>query len=353
MADLLAKRKSAITCPQKGSEVEGKVTEMGRDRVVINIGGKFQGVIAGKALIEGREILKTVKVGDTLKGQVIVSETRDGYCVVSLKKSVNRQKWSELSKSFEQKNPVSVLVKSINSSGLLFELNGIFGFVPTSQFGHEFAQSAQSTIGKKIEVVIIDLDESNRKVVASEKMVSEKEAMEAILSAVGKIKIGDVYEGIISSISDFGVFVTIQVKDGKTVVPVDGLAHISELSWEKIGKPSDSFGVGDKVKVKVMDVRGTKISLSVKQTLADPWTKALGKYEKGKKYEGTVVKHTDFGIFVALEPGVEGLIHITKIPHNQTYERGVKIDVEIEEIDEQTKKIALNPVLTSKPIGYK
>jgi len=94
MADLLAKRKTAITCPQKGSEVEGKVTEMGRDRVVINIGGKFQGVIAGKALIEGREILKTVKVGDTLKGQVIVSETRDGYCVVSLKKSVNRQKWN-------------------------------------------------------------------------------------------------------------------------------------------------------------------------------------------------------------------------------------------------------------------
>ena len=353
MADLMAKNKTTVICPQKGSEVEGKVVEISHDRVVMNIGGKFQGMIAGKALIEAREIIKTVKVGDTLSGQVIVSETRDGYCVVSLKRSVNRQKWDELSKAFEQKTPVSVMVKSINTSGLLFDVNGIFGFVPTSQFGRDFATGVNSLVGKKILVVIIDLDEGTRKVVASEKMVSEKEEMEKILRAVGKIKTGEIYEGVISSISDFGVFVTLAIKNGSETVSVDGLAHISELSWEKVGRPSDSFEAGDKVKVKVLEVHGNKISLSIKQTLADPWTQALSKYQKGEKYEGTVVKHTDFGIFVALEAGVEGLIHMTKIPHNQTYERGTKIDVEIEEIDEQTKKIALNPVLTSKPIGYK
>jgi small subunit ribosomal protein S1 len=134
---------------------------------------------------------------------------------------------------------------------------------------------------------------------------------------------------------------------------LEGLVHISELSWDKIGKPEEIVSVGDNVKVKVIGKKNGKLALSIKQTQKDPWEEAEKRYPKDKKVEGKVVRVSDFGMFVSLEPGVEGLVHITKIPPTKKFEVGDDVNVVIEEIDSKAKKLSLGLVLTAKPVGYK
>ena len=193
--------------------------------------------------------------------------------------------------------------------------------------------------------------------VLSEKEVSEAEEIGMQRDAMKEISDGQEFEGEVMTIYDFGAFIKIDAPIGKgkksKTVPLEGLVHISELSFAKVDKPEDVVKVGDKVKVKVIGKRNNKLALSIKQMKDDPWMDVNKKYAKDKKVEGKVVKVSDFGVFVSLEPGIEGLIHITKIPPTHKINVGDEAKCIIEEVNVKDKRIALGLVLTSVPMGYK
>jgi small subunit ribosomal protein S1 len=329
--------------------VPGKITYIDNKKVLLDIGGKTEGLVTEKAFKLAEDYIKTLKVGDTVEGVVLVSETRDGYTILSLKQAAEKLAWVKIEKLFEDGTPVKVEAKAVNAAGVLVELDGITGFIPTSQLGRNIDRKPENLVGHKFEAKIIDFDKEVNKIVLSEKEVSEAEELGKYRDAMKDIKDGEEFDGVVSSVFDFGAFVKFDANKAE----LEGLVHISELSWDKVQNASDVIKVGDKVKVKVVGKRNDKLALSIKQTLKDPWTEADKKYPKDTKAEGKVVRISDFGMFVSVEPGVEGLVHITKIPPTQKYEVGDDVNVTVEEIDSKAKKMSLGLVLSVKPIGYK
>jgi ribosomal protein S1 len=195
----------------------------------------------------------------------------------------------------------------------------------------------------------MEVDKLNRKVVLSEKEVSEAGDIALAKKALKDLKEGDIYSGEVTTIAPFGAFVKIKV--GKATL--EGLVHVSEISYKKVGLPSDVLSVGDKVEVKVLASHVGKLALSMKQALKDPWLDVEKKYKADDKITGRVTRISDFGVFVELEPGIEGLIHITKIPPTQKISLNDEVKCVVEEVNTKDKRIALGLVLTSIPLGYK
>lgn len=353
MAELLASAKNKITRFTIGDKVEGTVLEITSKALVLDIGGKSEGIVAEKAFLEARDFIRNLKVGDKVRGEVIVSETPDGFTIISLRNSAKDFIWEKINASYEGGNPISVQIVNVNPTGLIADVHGLSGFIPTSQIGKDLSKNLGNLQGKNVDAVIIDVDRDSNKIVLSERAVSEKDQVEAEKKAMGKIKEGELFEGTVTTVSDFGVFVKIHAGKEKDGADLEGLVHISELSWEKVGKPSDIFSIGDKVKVKVMEKRNGKLALSIKDAKEDPWMKIEEKYKAEMHLKGRVVKMSDFGAFVELEPGIEGLIHMTKIPPATKLKVGDEISCTIEEVNAKEKRISLGLVLSSKPLGYK
>lgn len=324
-------------------------------RVVIDIGGKNEGLVAEKSYKESEKFINTLKVGDEVEGIVIVSQTPEGYTVLTLRPSAQKKVWEKVEKSYDDDLPIEVEAKSLNNAGVIVQVGALTGFIPSSQFGKEAAEKLKDIVGEKFEAQVIDFDKTIGKVILSEKEVSEKEQMENARKALDFIKEDEEFEGEVTTIYDFGCFVQIKapIAKGKKNVPLEGLVHISEMSWDKVDNPEDVVKVGEKVSVKVIGKKKGKLALSMKQRKTDPWDEISKKFKKEDRLTGKVMKMTDFGVFVQLEPGVEGLIHVTKIPPGKSFAKGEEAEVYIEEIDEKEKKISLGPVLTAKPIGYK
>jgi len=351
MDELLAAHGDKTAGLAKGQEITGMVREITSKSVIIDIDGKSEGLVAERAFKEAKEYIKTLKIGDTVKAKVLVPETSDGYTILSLRDSAQKSTWEKLESSMKNSEPVSVFVKSSSRSGLSVEYLGMHGFVPGSQLGSEVVKKIDKLVGRNLDVVVIDYIKDTRKVIFSEKLVSEKDEIDRIKKAIAALKVGDKYPGKITTVENFGVFVEINV--GKAKTKVEGLVHVSELSWAKIDKPRDSFSQDDEIEVKVIGKDGGKLALSAKQAEKDPWETKAKKYVKDGKYKGKIVKRSDFGTFVELEPGIEGLIHMTKIPPGTKLDKGDEINVYIEDIDQKSRKISLGIVLTAKPMGYK
>ena len=350
-----------------GDMIEGVILEITSKRVVFDIGGKSEGMVAEKAFKEAENFIKTLKVGDKLQAKVLVPETQEGFTILSLRQASSDASWKKLEKLKNDAIPVKCFIRVVNPSGLIVDFDGFSGFITKSQLGKEILKETQNLVGTKIEAVVIDLDRKSNKIILSEKEVSEKEQLEFVKKALKVIKEGDIFVGEVTSVYDFGCFVKICVplskkkKDplaGRQVF-LEGLVHISELSWDKIDRPSNLVSQGDKVKVKVIGKlespgrQAGKLALSIKQAQKDPWQNIEKKYKKDGKVSGKVVKISGFGTFVSLEPGVEGLIHITKIPPGKKLIIGEKVNVYIEEVDKKSRRISLGLVLTEKPVGYK
>jgi ribosomal protein S1 len=336
-----------------GQRITGKIVEITSKKVLLDIGSKTEGVVAEKAFDEAKSFVKDLKVGDEVEVSVLITETPDGYTVLSLRRAAQNSIWKKLEETKKDKKPIIVLGKAVNPSGVIVDVMGINGFIPGSQVGKEVGKDTSILIGKNFKVQIIDLNRASNKVVLSEKAVSEAEDIELIRKALEKITEGKIYDGVVTTVSDFGVFVQIIEKSKEKTTPVEGLVHISEISWDKVDKPSDVLKEGDKVKVKAIGKKGGRLSLSMKHAQKDPWESAEKKYKKDNKVKGKVVRLSDFGVFVQLEPGIEGLIHLTKIPPGKRYERGQEVNCYIEEANISSRKISLGLVLTAKPVGYK
>ena len=361
MEELLALYGSGGSSLKRGDKVKGKIIAKESKRLVLDIGAKGEGIVAEKAYQESKDYIKELKVGDEVTASVIVGETPDGYTILSLRNAMADSAWKKLEEAREAKKPVAVLGNSHSTSGLTVEVEGLYGFVPTTQLGKEASKNPQSLVGKNFKVLVIDLNRSENKIILSEKEVSEAEDLKEVRFAYEKIKEGEIYEGKVTTVSNFGCFIEIEVAiDKKKIAKVEGLVHISEISWSKITSVADNVTEGEKVKVKVISKNeplqkggASRLALSIKQAKGDPWKNAAKKYKKDDKVKGSVVRLSDFGAFVELEEGVEGLIHITKIPPGQKLEVGKSIDVYIEDIDPDTRKLSLGVVLTTKPVGYK
>jgi small subunit ribosomal protein S1 len=357
MEALLAKYGSDVKSYKTGDKVKGKILRIDDDRVILDINAKSEGLVAEKAFKEAHEFIKSLKVGDEVEARVLVPETQEGFTILSLRAATQDANWAVVEESYQSGQEISVIIRGVTNAGLTADVNGMTGFLPLSQVGKALIPEVQNLVGETIVVKIFDIDREKHRVILSEKEVSEKAELAQMREAMEQINIGDVYEGEVVSISDFGCFVKLPVilekgKKGEEVA-VEGLVHVSQLSWSKVGNPSEIVSVGDTVKVLVIEKRDGKLALSMKQAQDDPWSLAAGKYPVETRATGMVTKVSDYGVFVQLEAGIEGLIHMTKIPPGHKYEVGNEVNVYVEEIDVEAKKISLGLVLTSKPLGYK
>lgn len=348
MADLLKKYGSKVKGFTRGEKIEAKLVEVNKKSALFDIGGKSEGVLIDDYFSEARDYLKTLKIGDSVRALVMDPETSEGNVILSLRHAAADSLWDKLHEAQSKEIILNVNVKNANQSGISIDYEGISGFIPSSQLSRNVLENIDNITGS-LKVKVIEVDKSRKKVVFSERAVSEAKEIEEANKTLNAIKVSKIYNGVITTITSFGIFVKIKVEKKE----IEGLVHISELSWDKIDKPTDSFKVGQKVDVKVLGVRDGKIALSIKQALEDPWDNINKKFKVEDRIKGTVVKNSDFGTFVRLAPGIEGLIHITKIPPATRLVVGDEVNCYIEEIDERNKKISLGLVLTSKPVAYK
>lgn len=353
MEELLAKYGQSSKTFSKGDKVKGKVIEKRAKSLVVDIGGKSEGLVAEKAFQEARTFINKLEVGDEIEASVLVPETPDGYTILSLRESAGDATWKKLEDAKKEDKAIKVTVRKVLSSGLMVEYQNMTAFIPKSQLGKEVSKKLDNLVDKKLKVGIIELDRDKNRIVLSEKEISEGEDIRLKKKAIKAFEEGDVLDGKVTTVADFGCFVEVEKKVEGKKIKVEGLVHISELSWDKVDKPQEVVSVGDKVKVKVIGLREGKLALSMKQAEKDPWDDVEKKYKPESKVKGKVVKVSDFGVFVQLEPGIEGLIHITKIPPDKKLKLGDSVNAIIEEIDKRDRKISLGLMLTAKPVGYK
>jgi small subunit ribosomal protein S1 len=352
MAELLAQSGVKIHGFSTGQKIKGKIIAKNSKSLILNVGGKSEGVVTEKAFQEAYDLIKTLKVGDEVTVTVLIPENRDGTVLLSLRQAAQDASWEALENAKAKATPVAVFGKGANTSGVTVEVENVLGFIPGSQLGRDVAKNPEELIGKYFKAIVIEVDKMQNKVVLSEKAVSEAADIKKAKELISKVKEGAVYEGEVTTVANFGCFVRLHLGKGDGAF-VEGLVHISELSWGKVGATSDVVKEGDKVKVKVIAVREDRLSLSIKQALEDPWHDAEKNYKKEAKVVGKITRISDFGVFVQLEPGIEGLVHITQIPPGKRFNEGDEVECYIQEIDVKNKKISLGLVLTSKPIGYK
>jgi small subunit ribosomal protein S1 len=299
--------------PSEGDIVEGPVIALDRARVYIDLFPFGTGIIYGREYLNAREVIKRTNLGDVIAAKVISTDSKDGYIELSLKEARQAIIWADAEIAVKEKKQFEVLVKEANKGGLIIEWQGIPGFLPASQLKAEhyprvldgdkdkILDELRKLVGEKLVVSVISATPKEGKLIFSEKGVDDKEKKELIANYA----VGDVVEGVVTGMVDFGVFV--KLEEG-----LEGLVHISEIDWGLVDDPRHFFKVGDTVKVKIIDIKDGKISLSVKALKENPWTTAANKYNKGDKVEGVIIKFNKHGALASIEEGIAGLVHISE-----------------------------------------
>ena len=383
MADLLASVDYHAPSLKRGQEVEGKVVSATHTEIIIDVGGKSEGIITGRELSASRDIASKLSVGDLVNVNVVYQENDAGQVVLSLRKLSGEKRWEDLALKQKNSEEVEVMVQEANRGGVICEWFGLRGFLPASQLS-KAPSKLDDLVGKNLTVRVIEVDRATNRLIFSQKMPGKKDLGD-LIKLLAKVKIGDKFEGIVTAVLPFGIFVEINLKESKVTKEslrgsgqaneskvkktsdssdssvtsatskLEGLVHISEISWEKIDDPTKIFKVGDSVSVMVIakDTTTGRLNLSIKQLLEDPFEEASKNYAKEQRIKGKISKVTPYGVFVVLSEGIEGLIHISKIPPNVSYNAGEQIECEIEAVDTANRKISLVPIVREKPILYR
>jgi ribosomal protein S1 len=351
MEELLATSGYELTVPKKGETITGLVTTVNRKMVLVDIGAKTEGVVAEREYEFAREYIETLKVGDEIDVYVASDENEKGQILLSLRRAMYDKLWDMLDDYLANETEVQVKAVELNRGGMIVKWQGLRGFVPSSQFGGHVAGNLPSLVGKMIVVKPIEVDREKNRLIFSEKHVSEAAVMQKREEALKSVKVGDTLDGVVTGVLSFGAFVGVKVGE----LTVEGLVHISEISWEKVEDIHKYLKVGDKVQVKVMGVEeGTgKLNLSIKQLQPDPWSRVADKYGAGTTVKGRVSRSAPFGVFVNFEPGVDGLIHVSRLGSFGELTPGEDIEVLVESVDPEHRRMSLGPVLTEVPVGYK
>ncbi len=334
---------ATIVAFDEGDVVSGSVVRIDQDEVLVDIGYKSEGVIPMNELSIRKSVdpHDEVELGEEVDALVLTKEDQDGRLLLSKKRARFEKAWRKIEAAAESGEPVEGTVIEVVKGGLIIDL-GVRGFLPASLVDIRRVQNLDEFLGTKIECKVIELNRSRNNVVLSRRAVLEEERKEVRQQILDRLQPGMVVEGAISNIVDFGAFVDL---DG-----IDGLIHISELSWSHVNHPSEILSIGDVVPVKVLDIDRDRqrISLGLKQTQEDPWQRVIDTYQVGDELEGTVTKVVTFGAFVEIMDGVEGLVHISELAHHhvdnprEIVEPGQDVRVKILEIESERRRLSLS-----------
>lgn len=341
-----------ITDFDDGDLVTGTVVKVERDEVLLDIGYKSEGVIPARELSIRKDAdpSDVVKVGDTIEALVLQKEDKDGRLILSRKRAAYERAWVQIEEKFQKGENVVGEVIEVVKGGLILDI-GLRGFLPASLVDLRRVKDLHAYLGEKLECRIIEMDRNRNNVVLSRRVVLEEDRKQERQEILSKLVKGMILPGTVSSIVDFGAFVDLG--------GIDGLVHISELSWSHVNHPSEVVSVGDKVEVQVLDVdlERERISLGLKQTQEDPWKQLVQGFEVGQLVSGKVTKLVPFGAFVEIGEGVEGLVHISEMARGHVEKAedvvtvGQEVQVKIMEIDPERRRISLSIRAANEELG--
>lgn len=358
MQELLAQEGVDIKVPKVGDVLEATVLSVGKNEVYVDIEGIGLGVVRGRELFDDAVRVSTLKVGDKVMAQVLEPENKDGNLELSFRAAGQERVWQTLAERMKSREVIKSKIMEANKGGLMVEVNGVMGFLPVSQLSSEhyprveegdktkILEVLKSYVNKIFDVQIITADPQDEKLIVSEKVVGE----EAMRAKIGQLPIGTVVEGEVSGIVDFGIFL-------KFGTGLEGLVHISELSWNRIEHPKDLYKVGQKVQAQVISIERDRISLSIKRLQPDPWLESIKKYQVGQMVKGKVTKLMPFGAFVELDPEIYGLVHSVELSSEEVKDPSevVKVGQELEfkiiSIEPQEHRLGLSlRAVTTAPV---
>ncbi len=328
----------------QGEVVDGIVMSVRKHEVLVDLGP------LGVGFVPRREIGFGLKLeeGSSVTASVVDTELDNGYSLLSLRKAAKDRGWDEVQRIIDDNETIEVTTYDANRGGLLIELEGVRGFLPVSQLSaehyprvgssdkDEILQRLNALVGKTIKVRILDADRKANKLI-----FSEKEAIkDGLADRFANLKIGDTVSGVVTGVVDFGAFVNVE--------GIEGLIHISEISWERVNNPGDYVKVGDNVTAKIIAIDKDRLSLSLKQLQEDPWMKEVDEFKKGGTVEGTVTRITPFGAFVQISPAVEALVHVSELGEGEggdpekVFKLNERKTFKVLDVDKDSRKISLS-----------
>ncbi|CAG1022947.1 partial 30S ribosomal protein S1, partial [Patescibacteria group bacterium] len=344
---------------KKGNIIEGTVIDVKDGQILVDVGGRAEGVISGREMkLEGKRVSK--KAGDKILVYVVNPENEEGQIELSIRRTGNELKWHELEQAKLNETPIEVKVIEANTGGVIVEISeSTRGFVPSSQLNNKriYAPNMYSSkedsakvlqtklaemIGEVLKVKVMEIDKEKNKVILSEKSVYSETDLKLRNETLTSLKVGDVLEGAVTGIAPFGLFINAQ--------GLEGLVHLSEISWDKVISPADFYHVGDIVKVQVIGLQdnGKRVAYSIKRLQEDPWKSIVQKYKVGQIVEGEVKSIADYGAFIKIEDGLNGLVHISELSSklvknpSQVVNVGDKIKVMIISISNEDRHLGLS-----------
>ncbi|MBI4434910.1 S1 RNA-binding domain-containing protein [Candidatus Uhrbacteria bacterium] len=320
--------KAYLKIPKSGDLVRGTIVGMGRNEVKVDLPGFRPGIIRGPELLDASGMTTGLKVGDEVEATVVDLENERGFVELSFRAAGHRKAWNVLEELRRSGTITPVRVLEANKGGLLIQLGNVQGFLPVSQLSpgnyprisggdrQKILEKLKTFVGKPLDAKVIDVDPKEEKLIVSEKAAWEERQGDVL----AQYHTNDTIDGMVTALADFGVFVRFPVSDGEgagSVPPADsyleGLIHISELSWKRVEHPRDVVKIGERVRCQIINIEGSKIFLSLKRLTEDPWLQAAERYHVGQRVEGRVVKVQPFGLFVELDPEIHGLAHVSEL----------------------------------------
>lgn len=338
----------AVQSYKVGEVVVGSVVVSNQKMILVDLEGQFTGIITGNHMQSSTEDASMIQPGDRIESIIIGDDAHSGLIHLSLRKASQVKLIEKLHSNFDTKEIITVIPNEANKGGLLIDLDGIKGFIPVSQLTplhyprveganpEKILEHLNKLVGKPFQVRVINVDQSGKKIIFSEKAAIEEQRSVALKT----LKVGDVVEGSVSGILTYGLFVTFN--------GVEGLVHVSEIDWGHVNNPHKHARIGDKVTVQIIGIEGEKISLSIKRLKDNPWQVLSDKYRVGDIIEAPVLRLSQFGIFLELDGGISGLIHLSEISAEMM--EGIEDKVHVGEMmkariitfDSQAKRIGLS-----------
>jgi len=333
---------------KEGELVSAHLLKRSARAVYFDLGKYGTGVVYGIELLNAKEILKNLKVGDVVSAKVVETENDDGYVELSLAGAGKQKVWQNIKETLEKGEEIPVKITGANSGGLLAEIDGLKAFLPVSQLSNEHyprVEDGDKTkilgelkkfVGQNLSVKILDLNIRTDKLILSEREITNKNVKEKL----NKYKAGDIIDGIISGVADFGAF--IKFADD---TEIEGLIHISELDHKLIENPKEIIKVNDQVKAKILEIKEGRVTLSLKALKEDPWQKVEEKYKEGMVINAKVARFNPFGAFISLDPEIQGLIHVSEFGSVEKMKEDIKegemYNFKIDSVKPQEKRIIL------------
>ena len=339
---LLMEEEKSLKSIKTGDTVEGVVFDVKPDEIILNIGSKSDGILTRNEYTNepGVDLTTVVKVGETMTVKVVKVNDGEGQVVLSYKRLAAERGNKRIEEAFNNKEVLKAKVAQVLEGGLTVIVDEVRIFIPASLVSDTYEKDLSKYAGEEIEFVVSEYNPRKRRYIGDRKQLLTAKKAELQKELFANLKEGDIVEGTVKNVTDFGAFIDLG--------GVDGLLHISEMSWGRVENPKKVFKVGDNVKVLIKEISGNKIALSLKFDDANPWKDAASKYAVGNEVTGKVARMTDFGAFVELEPGIDALLHVSQISKDHiekpadVLKVGQEIEAKIVDFNEDEKKISLS-----------